>query len=423
MTFFRRNITIGRAIIDKCDREACLESENCHDHHHKNKRWFKKWASHFRQAVLIGRSRPMAQCVSVPKVLLIFGVASVCIVIGIKAFTSITVASFRFFTSTQSDLTSDQPTMRSSKSLNPYWTEAEIFTGFFCSRMSNYIEDTRIANKQILLDLQNETVEISMNYYFGSAKDIVSQHIHDGGSWDLDKVHQIFLALETYRQSFGLERSNVTFVDIGAHIGWFSTVMAYAGYNVISFEAMPQNELILRKNQCAFNLNAKNNKWMIFNKALGEDKQLCRIVSHNINVGDGLTVCDENATLPPDYGVRASVQVERLDDIVDSDMIALLHIGVVKIDVENYEKFILLGGQNFFNSTTINLLLIEFLRGISEDTMSRNRFVYEFLNSSGFTVSRQVGGPLIMFDEIESSIMNGPLDAIAWRKDLPYQSY
>jgi hypothetical protein len=147
MTFFRRNITIGRASIDKCDREA-LESENCHDHHHKN-----KWASHFRQAVLIRRSRPMVRCISVPKVLIIFAIASVCIVIGIKAFTSMTVASFRFFTSTQSDLNSEQPTMRSSISLNPYWTEAEIFTSFFCSRMSNYIEDARIANKQILLDL------------------------------------------------------------------------------------------------------------------------------------------------------------------------------------------------------------------------------------------------------------------------------
>lgn len=422
MTFFRRNITIGRASIGECDREA-LESDKCHDHHHNNKRWFKKWVSIFCQAVLIGRSRPMVQCFSLPKVLLFLAIASVCIVIGFKAFASMTVESMGFFPCTQSDLNSESTTMRSSKSLNPYWAEAEIFTSFFCSRMSNYIKDAGIANKQIKLDLQTETVDISMNYYFGSARDIVSQRIHGRGYWDLDKVHQIFRALETYRQSYGLERSNVTFVDIGAHIGWFSTVMAYAGYNVISFEAMPQNELILRKNQCIFNLNAKNNKWTIFNKALGEGKQLCRIVSHNVNVGDGHTVCDENAALPPNYGVRACIQVERLDDIVDPDSIALLHIGVVKIDVENYEKFILLGGQNFFNSTSINLILIEFLRGISEDTMSRNRFVYEFLNSSGFTVSRQVGGPLIMFDEIESSIMNGPLDAIAWRKDLPYQSY
>ena len=422
MTFLRRSVDIGTASIDKYDKEAS-ESKKCHDHRHKNRTWYQKWAN-FRQATLIRRSRPMVHCFSLPKELFLLGIASVCFVVGIKVFTAMAVTSVGFFTnSTQSDLSSKSTTMLSNESLNPYWTEAEIFTSFFCSRMSNYIEDTRIANKQITLDLQTETVEISMNYYFGSAQDIVSRHIHDGGSWELDKVHQIFRALETYRQSFGLERGNVTFFDIGAHIGWFSTLMTYAGYNVISFEAMPQNELILRKNQCAFNLSGKNNKWMIFNKALGEDKQLCRIVSHNINFGDGHTVCDENVTLPHDYSARASIQVERLDDIVDPDMVASLHIGVVKIDVENYEKFVLLGGQKFFNSPSINLLLMEFLRGLSGDTMDRNRFVYDFLNSSGFTVSRQLGGPKIMFDEIESSTMNGPLDFIAWRKDMSYQSY
>jgi hypothetical protein len=120
--------------------------------------------------------------------------------------------------------------------------------------------------------------------------------------------------------------------------------------------------------------------------------------------------------LPPDYGVRASIQVEKLDDIVDPDMITVLQIGVVKIDVENYEKFILLGGQNFFNTTSINLLFIEFIMGLSGDTMSRNKFVYEFLNNSGFAIGREVEGPPVMFNETESSIVNGPMELVVWRK-------
>lgn len=52
--------------------------------------------------------------------------------------------------------------------------------------------------------------------------------------------------------------------------------------------------------------------------------------------------------------------------------------------------------------------------------MSRSKVVYDFFNSSGFTIGREVEGPPVVFDEIESSIVNGPIDLVAWRGKISF---
>jgi len=259
------------------------------------------------------------------------------------------------------------------------------------------------------------TGNLAFPLYYYVNNDIVSSEIRNDGSWNIQKVHEIIEQAEANRKNLGLERDEVTFVDIGANIGWFSTLMAYLGYQVLSFEPMPQNEIILRKNHCAFHSKPRKNKWVHFNQGLGAKKDVCKIISHDINVGDGITLCGENITVPLDYSVRAAINVEKLDEIIPAHVISSLHISVVKIDVENYEKFVVMGGEEFFRAKDLKTIFIEFLKNQSNESHERNVYVYNFLTEIGFTISLYSNGPALTFEQVMRSINSIVVDVVAWK--------
>ena len=287
------------------------------------------------------------------------------------------------------------------------WSEAEYQSNYFCTRVSSFIINPQIIVRNIAFDLSSGKLQFLMYIYQNN--DIVSNDIARKGSWDLGKLKEMVRILEKFRVSRKLLRHQVNFIDIGANVGWFSTVLANIGYSVVSFEPMPQNELILRKNQCEFRKTARQNTWIYVNKGLGATKNTCKIISRNTNLGDGVTECGENVPFPSDFSVRAVIDVDKLDMIIPRDKISQLNIGMVKIDVENYEKFVIEGGQEFFKHPEIKIVFLEFLSRLEENT-KRNAWVYEFMTSNGFILSRDVGGQALSYEETIRAV-----DVIAWK--------
>ncbi|KAJ3200694.1 hypothetical protein HK099_002550, partial [Clydaea vesicula] len=77
--------------------------------------------------------------------------------------------------------------------------------------------------------------------------DIVSNGIISGKSWEYTETLQM-LAIMSRAASNGV--NTPYFLDIGSNVGWFSTVMAALGYNVIAFDAMKSNALLFRSTLC-----------------------------------------------------------------------------------------------------------------------------------------------------------------------------
>ena len=93
--------------------------------------------------------------------------------------------------------------------------------------MNDAFHDGDITSRQISLEFEN--FNLNFPFYYYKEKDSVSDSINRSGSWEMSKLQEIDNALDINRKHFGLERHQVTFVDIGANIGWFSTVMAHLG--------------------------------------------------------------------------------------------------------------------------------------------------------------------------------------------------
>eukprot|EP01083_Nonionella_stella_P128785 390313_1 len=88
------------------------------------------------------------------------------------------------------------------------------------------------------------------------------------------------------------------FVDIGANLGYWSFFMAHLGYDVISFEAMTSNSLMMYATLQDLIEDSIQHKINIFPVALSNMDQnstdFCRVCSYTINTQDGQLQCGQN---------------------------------------------------------------------------------------------------------------------------------
>ncbi|KAI8814350.1 S-adenosyl-L-methionine-dependent methyltransferase [Cladochytrium replicatum] len=206
-------------------------------------------------------------------------------------------------------------------------------------------------------------------FLYQAKSDVVSRNIAERGEWEMTGVHAIRDKLALVAQVTGQKNA---FLDIGANVGWFTFNMAAAGYPVLAFEPMSQNEVLLRTTMCG---NPElMSRIAYYPLGLGKKESMCYIVSHIENVGDGFTVCDVGPDYKPkdDYPIRGEFNTKLLSKVLapytkcepGSSVSAKwstsqygLHgtppIGVLKIDVEGFEPNVIAGGLDFFRCAKI----------------------------------------------------------------------
>lgn len=292
-----------------------------------------------------------------------------------------------------------------------FWKKAEIETSNYCKHLFPVLRNhfPSLYALRTNMAVLNTTLDV----YAYAENDFVSDQILHASGWDMEKATEMLNQLERYRAAKGLRADQVTFVDIGANIAWFSSIMAHHGFRVISFEPMSQNEILVRSNMCLFDPEGEKKTWTYFNLGLGESTSSCKIISHGTNFGDGLTVCDD-ARVGDGYVVRSHIDIVRLDDVLSNYELANLEIGFVKVDVENFEKFVVAGGPEFFASPKVTRMFIEFFPMNSPKCAERNRDVYTLLTKAGWKLSfKAFGGPLA-----DPNVLHGDTiaDAFAWKE-------
>jgi len=131
-------------------------------------------------------------------------------------------------------------------------------------------------------------------------------------------------------------------LDIGSNIGIMAVPLAkrVSRGKVYSFEPMPENIKALRRITSFYNLDNID----IFETALGEEKGELKMVMPVIDhvKMQGLSHVVEGNSLD-EKGNFFSVPVQKLDDIPQLQAIPV--ISAIKIDVENFEYYVLKGGH------------------------------------------------------------------------------
>lgn len=189
-------------------------------------------------------------------------------------------------------------------------------------------------------------------------------------------------------------------LDIGGNIGFFSVALAKAGWNVTTFEPMPQNVELLKATICENPEVASKIK--LFNIGLGEKPDECQVMSDGINQGDGVTHCgsDAQTPVPAGYVVRGSFPVRRLDDVLAEQKVA--NVDFVKIDVETFECRVFNGAPEFLTKYRPRLIHTEVMSNIQGCAPS------EYLNkfsSKGYKINKDVGCQIA--DPVPPKAVNG----------------
>lgn len=175
-----------------------------------------------------------------------------------------------------------------------------------------------------------------------------------------DRVISVMLAKQGFYDGFGTQvvRDNLkkgdTFIDVGAHIGWFTLLAAkLVGEKgkVYAFEPDPVNFAILEAN-VALN-NFKNVQ--LEQKAVISKKKKMLLYLSNRNTGDHRLYSTKTKAEP----MRANIEVQgiSLDKYFEDD---LPKVNLMKVDTQGAEAAVLRGAQKLIKSRKKLKMFIEF---------------------------------------------------------------
>jgi len=143
----------------------------------------------------------------------------------------------------------------------------------------------------------------------------------------------------------------VTFLDIGSGIGYFSTALASLDIPVIAIDPQPLNEQLFRRTIC-YNNKPIRDRITFFPVALAEDRKDGKVL-HGLegHLNNGVTSDKTSSS-----SLSKDVTFVTLDDIFLTDPPT---IGLISIDVEGFEQRILEGGKRFFTQHKPPLIIMK----------------------------------------------------------------
>ncbi len=138
-----------------------------------------------------------------------------------------------------------------------------------------------------------------------------------------------------------------TFIDVGAHIGRFSIILANKGSKVIAIEPSRKNFQAIKKN---IKLNNLKNKIKTVMVGCGEKKEdkILYFIPHN----EGLSSLEKK-----EGAKKEIIKIEKLDNIYKNLDLNFKDVDVIKIDVEGFELNVLKGGQDILKKSSAMLVI------------------------------------------------------------------
>ncbi len=190
---------------------------------------------------------------------------------------------------------------------------------------------------------------------------------------------------------------NAVLLDIGANLGIMTVHLARKVKNgfVFAFEPMPENLNIL--NRISSHYNLKNVK--IFDFALGEKNEQIKMIMPVISSVkmQGLSHVLHSEISEFNDGTIFSVECKRLDDI--EEIQNTKKISAIKIDVENFEYFVLKGGEKIIAGNK-PLIYIELWEN------ENRKKCFDFFYRLNYSIHVVESGKLMRFDSAKHKNQN-----------------
>ena len=210
--------------------------------------------------------------------------------------------------------------------------------------------EKKLYNESSIATISHVNMEKRFSICVYETNDIVSKAVRGRGGWEREILSYMNNYMIQYSKNYNVSLSDLTFIDIGANVGWFSLNMAALGVNVLAFEPMEENIQLIKKSlELKENIDSGvSDRITLYPYGLGIKEETCYLYSDNLNVGDGHVNCVEHESevhLQENYSIHGKIDVKRLDDIIKLEGIA---VPVVKMDVEGYEANVFEGESKTF---------------------------------------------------------------------------
>jgi FkbM family methyltransferase len=204
--------------------------------------------------------------------------------------------------------------------------------------------------------------------------DVVSWQVCTRGFWEVDDP-----------SSFGAPGQAM---DIGGNMGYFTFVLAHAGWSVHTFEPMKANQELINATLCANPDLASRVK--IHYHGLGATNKFCQFTVHKNNVGNGITRCSGDKNMwwedMANFGSDGTqFQIRNFDEVLNELQVQKLDF--VKLDVEGYECEVLKGAPDFLTRFSPRLIRTEAWAYL--ERCGLQEYLNKFL-SSGYVLSRDI---------------------------------
>lgn len=188
-------------------------------------------------------------------------------------------------------------------------------------------------------------LDVALEFFVHQENDRhVSERIATEGIWEPFETALICRLLRARIDASG----EALFVDCGANLGWYSMIAAALGSQVVAFEPMPNNAILLRS-------NIEHNGFVQLVEAheiaLGESPGTGSLRLSVNNQGDHRLVV-EHRVAPESPRLTVDVAVRRLDDVLAGRVPSLL-----KLDTQGSEVAILRGAPETLATSSLTILL------------------------------------------------------------------
>ena len=193
----------------------------------------------------------------------------------------------------------------------------------------------------------------------------------------------MLLALQETKER--MPHKDIYMIDVGANIGWFTLTAASRGFKVISFEPFLDNQFYLKQSIQSNPEFAPNIQ--VFETALGNKNKNCSIYSTNTNLLNGFLRCDKDK-VDNNLQLRANAKLSTLDSYI-SVLPEDAQVGVIKIDTEGMDYFVLKGGSEFIKKHRPRYIQCEYNPVGMAPLKIRGNDLIHILQSLGYEVHRQ----------------------------------
>lgn len=193
-------------------------------------------------------------------------------------------------------------------------------------------------------------------------------------------------AIKFYSNKYNYMNFDITIINIGENIGWYTTFFGILNYSIISFEPFPEKNYILNKNFCRNFLGSKSSITIV-NEVLHPKEAYCYYYKDLYNDEKKIIFCDDNKEKKiGEYLVKVgTIKANKLINFIP--VINEKKIVLLNIDLDYEGEMAVESGKELIYKYHVPYIFIKFNMFIFTIHETRPEEFLNFFNENGYKIS------------------------------------